>query len=113
MSVCFCNDDGLLRYEDLDGLTEEQDGFASGGGFLQIEKVSISATHRCKDLGIRCVKWLLEWLNDRDSRQCQEHKQAFEAARPPPGDVEALLTWLERKKPSYSTMRAGWSLAML
>ena len=113
MSVCFCNDDGSLRYEDLDGITEEQDGAASGGGFLQIEQVSISTTHRRKDLGVRCVKRLLEWLNDRDARQCQEHKQAFEAARPPPGDVEAMLTWLESEESLYKTLRAGWSLAVL
>lgn len=91
----------LARYEDLDGITEEQDGAASGGGFLQIEQVSISTTHRRKDLGVRCVKRLLEWLNDRDARQCQEHKQAFEAARPPPGDVEAMLTWLESEESLY------------
>ncbi len=113
MSVCFCNDDGSLRYEDLDGITEEQDGAASGGGFLQIEQVSISTTHRRKDLGVRCVKRLLEWLNDRDARQCPEHKQAFEAARPPPGDVEAMLTWLESEESLNKTLRAGWSLAVL
>ena len=113
MSICFCNDDGLLRYKDLDGFTKEQDGAASGGGFLQIEQVSISTTHRCKDLGVRCVKQLLEWLNERDACQCQEHKQAFEDAHPPPGDVDAMLTWLESEKPLYKTLHAGWLIVVL
>jgi hypothetical protein len=91
MSVCFCNDDGSLRYEDLDGLTEKQDAAASSGGFLQIEEVSISEAHRHKDLGVRCVKKLLEWLNARDARQCQENTE----------------------KPLYKCLRAGWTLAVL
>ena len=91
MGVCFCNDDGSLRYEDLNGLTREQDADASSGGFLQIEEVSISEAHRRKDLGVRCVKKLLEWLNARDVRQCEENAG----------------------KPLYKCLRAGWTLAVL
>ena len=91
MGVCFCNDDGSLRYEDLNGLTREQDAAASSGGFLQIEEVSISEAHRRKDLGVRCVKKLLEWLNARDVRQCEENAG----------------------KPLYKCLRAGWTLAVL
>ena len=76
MSVCSCNGDGSLRYEDLDGLTEEMDAAASSGGFLQIEEVSISEAHRRKDLGVRCVKNLLEGLNARDARQCRENTES-------------------------------------
>ena len=110
MSVCFCNDDGSLRYKDLDGLTEEQDGAASQGGFLQIELVSISEAHRRKDLGVRCVKKLLEWLNTRDARQCQEHD---EASRLPRGDMDGLMGWLAPRKPLNTCVRAGWTLAVL
>jgi hypothetical protein len=92
MGVCFCNDDGTLRYEDLNGLTKEQDAAASSGGFLQIEEVSISEAHRRKDLGVRCVKKLLEWLNARDVRQCEENTGI---------------------KPLYKCLRAGWTLAVL
>ena len=38
MGVCFCNEDGSLRYKDLDSLTAEADGAASTGGFLQVHK---------------------------------------------------------------------------
>jgi hypothetical protein len=45
-----------LLYEDLDGLTEEQNG-AAWGNHLQIKQVSISMVIRRKDLvGVRCVK---------------------------------------------------------
>lgn len=111
MGVCFCNDDGTLRYKTLDGLTEEQDGAASSGGFLQIEQVSIDEAHRHKDLGIRCIKTLLQWLNVRDARERQEHKQA---------DREAIKDlsaggdmWARLSKPEYHYLHAGWSLAVI
>lgn len=75
MGVCFCNNDGTLRYADLDGLDAKNDSAANWGGFLQIELVSISEEHRHKDLGVRCVKAVLEWLNVQDKREREEHLQ--------------------------------------
>ena len=116
MGVCFCNDDGTLRYKDLDGLTAEQDGAASSGGFLQIEMVSIVEAHRHQDLGIRCVKALLEWLNARDTCERQARKNANTASRPPPGSGEgAYLAWMESaaRKPEWKYLHCGWTLAVL
>lgn len=81
----------LLQRRWFTSLRREQDAAASSGGFLQIEEVSISEAHRRKDLGVRCVKKLLEWLNARDVRQCEENAG----------------------KPLYKCLRAGWTLAVL
>jgi len=114
VGVTFCNDDGTLRYKDLDGLSEADDSEASRGGFLHIEMVSIREEHRHRDLGVRCIKRLLEWLNARDARERQEHRQASLASQPPTdGDEGAFLLWMNSRKYEYQYLHAGWTIAVL
>lgn len=113
MGVCFCNDDGTLRYKTLNGLAKEKDDAASSGGFLQIENVSIDEAHRHKDLGIRCVKTLLEWLNVRDARERQERQQAAQLEFRNMRDtlksehVAGGDLWARYPKPEFRFLHAG------
>jgi len=91
MGVLFCNDDGTVRYKDIDGLDARADGAASHGGFLQIEMVRLVEAHRHKDVGVRCIKALLEWMNARE------------------GGRESTLRW----GAEYNTLHSSWTLAAL
>lgn len=62
LSVAFCNSNGTLRYDDIDGLEEEQDTAASHGGFVHVYDVMLNEEHRHKDVGIKCLTALLDWV---------------------------------------------------
>jgi len=115
--LTFCNDDGTLRFSDLDGLIAGQDNPASIGGFLHIEMVSIGEQHRHRDLGVRCAKLLLEFLNVRDARERQEHKAAAETwdrrLEELDGDEAAYIAWLHTRKSERDYLHAGWTVAVL
>ena len=97
VAVEFCDEDGTLRYKDLDRLSAESDSAASRGGFLHIERVAINEGHRRRDLGLACMKTLLEWLNVRDAREKEEHRQANMTTR----------------KHEWTYLHAGWTIAVL
>ena len=97
MSVLFCNGDGTVRYADIDGLEAGADRAASRGGFLQIEMVSLVEAHRQKDVGVRCVKALLEWMNARDEREHRERRSSY----------QTFVT------PEYKILHSSWTLAAL
>ena len=88
MGVLFCNDDGTVRFADIDGLDATADGAASHGGFLQIEMVRLDEEHRHKDVGVRCIKALLEWMNAREEGR------------------QSTLPW-------WNTLHSSWTLAAL
>ena len=114
MGVLFCNDDGTVRYADIDGLDAGTDGAASRGGFLQIELVTLVEAHRHKDVGVRCVKALLEWMNARDERERRERKERRAAQRPDlsrPPDA-AALDWLTGGR-ECKNLHSSWTLAAL
>ncbi|KAJ1472812.1 hypothetical protein T484DRAFT_1838827 [Baffinella frigidus] len=98
VGVTFCDGDGKIIYKDIDGLSAESDSAASRGGFLHIGEVKIYDGHRRMDLGLACIKTLLEWLNARDAREREEHQQA----------------WMNNgRKPEWQYLHAGWTLAVL
>ena len=88
MGVLFCNDDGTVRFADIDGLDATADDAASHGGFLQIEMVRLDEEHRHKDVGVRCIKALLEWMNAREEGR------------------QSTLPW-------WNTLHSSWTLAAL
>lgn len=92
-----CHDDGRLRYAEFHGLTAEKDSAASAGGFLHIDLVSIDPEHRRKDVGVRCVKTVLEWMNLCDE---EAHKAWGERLRSIPFNFTSRL-------------RFGWSFAVM
>ena len=47
---------------DIDGLSSAENASASKGGFLHIEHVTLDASHRGADIGLRCLYELLSWL---------------------------------------------------
>lgn len=114
VGATFCNDDGTLRYRDLDGLTAREDSGASRGGFLHIEQIAIDEAHRRGDLRVRCIKALLEWLNIRDAHERQERAQASPASQPPTDTApEATVRPAATRKPEREYVHAGWTIAVL
>jgi len=63
ISLKFCEDDGTVRYEAIEGLDRSLHGEASTSGFMHLEVVSLHEEHRHHDLGLRFVTALLQWLN--------------------------------------------------
>lgn len=83
LSTAFCDGDGMLRYDGIDGLEEDYDGenLPDYGGFVHLNKIVLDAEHRHKDVGIQCFTALLDWLAtlefknpgyDEDYEECVE-----------------------------------------
>jgi len=63
ISTKMCNSDGTLRHANIDGLNEVDASWASIHGFFHLENVEVDEAYRHRDLGVRFVRSLLEWLN--------------------------------------------------